>query len=84
MFYSNGSNAETELALGASGTYLKSNGASSAPTWENPPLDIAGQTEDNADVTSADYIPWLKSGAVKRRIAKATNALMGLMRFATN
>lgn len=33
IFYSNGSGDVTELALGAADTYLKSNGASSAPTW---------------------------------------------------
>jgi hypothetical protein len=33
IFYSNGSGDVTELALGADGTYLKSNGASAAPTW---------------------------------------------------
>lgn len=34
VFYSNGSGDVTELALGAAGTVLKSNGASAAPTWE--------------------------------------------------
>jgi len=38
VFYSNGSGDVTELALGSSGTYLKSNGASAAPTWESPAL----------------------------------------------
>lgn len=33
IFYSNGSGDVTELALGAADTYLKSNGASAAPTW---------------------------------------------------
>lgn len=45
LYYSNGSGAETELALWSANTYLKSNGASSAPSWVAPPLDIAGQTE---------------------------------------
>ena len=36
IFYSNGSGAVTELALGTSGTFLKANGASSAPTFEAP------------------------------------------------
>jgi hypothetical protein len=44
MFFSNGSKNETELSFGPAGTYLGSNGASSAPTWKNPPLDINGQT----------------------------------------
>ena len=33
VFYSNGSGDVTELAFGASGTVLQSNGVSSAPTW---------------------------------------------------
>lgn len=45
LYYSNGSGVETPLALGSANTYLKSNGASSAPSWVAPPLDIAGQTE---------------------------------------
>lgn len=36
VFYSNGSQAITELALGSDGTYLRSNGASAAPTWDTP------------------------------------------------
>lgn len=36
VFYSNGSGDVTELAFGASGTVLQSNGASAAPTWETP------------------------------------------------
>src|SRR3990167_6726222 len=34
VFYSNGSGDVTELAFGASGTVLQSNGAAAAPTWE--------------------------------------------------
>lgn len=37
VFYSNTDGDVTELAFGADGTYLKSNGASSAPTWATPP-----------------------------------------------
>lgn len=36
VFYSNGTSVITQLALGASGTYLMSNGASAAPTFETP------------------------------------------------
>lgn len=36
LFYSNTDGDVTELAFGSSGTYLKSNGASSAPTWATP------------------------------------------------
>lgn len=36
VFYSNTDGDVTELALGADGTFLKSNGATSAPTWATP------------------------------------------------
>lgn len=36
VFYSADGGAPVELALGASGTYLRSNGASSAPTFDTP------------------------------------------------
>lgn len=36
VFYSNTAGDVTELALGADGTYLKSNGASAAPSWASP------------------------------------------------
>jgi len=36
VLYVNGSGDVTELALGADGTYLKSNGASAAPTFDTP------------------------------------------------
>lgn len=36
VFYANGSGDVTELALGADGTFLKSNGASAAPTFATP------------------------------------------------
>jgi hypothetical protein len=36
VFYSNADGDVTELALGAAGTYFKSNGASSAPTFDTP------------------------------------------------
>jgi len=36
VFYSNASGDVTELALGADGTFLKSNGASSAPSFATP------------------------------------------------
>ena len=56
LFFSNGSNAETELALGASGTVLTSNGATSAPTFETPTVSIVGLTEDTSGDMTADYL----------------------------
>ena len=46
MFFSNGSNNETELTFWASGTVLQSNWTSSAPTWEVPTVNINSLTED--------------------------------------
>ena len=37
IFYTDVAGDVTELALGADGTYLKSNGAAAAPTWATPP-----------------------------------------------
>ncbi len=36
VFYSDGSSVITELALGGNGTFLKSGGASAAPSWDTP------------------------------------------------
>ena len=55
IFYSNGSSAITELALGASGTYLKSNGATSAPTFDIP---TGGGTVDTTGTINAGEIPY--------------------------
>lgn len=47
LFYSNASGDVTELALGSSGTYLQSNGASSAPTWATPAGTVDGSGTTN-------------------------------------
>lgn len=66
VFYSNGTGNVTELALGASGTVLQSNGASAAPTFETvtasgdnlgnhtatEDLDLAGFNMLNVDTIS--------------------------------
>jgi hypothetical protein len=61
VFYSNGSSTITELALGADGTYLKSNGASSAPTFASPSgtgdmLKSVYDTDNNGKVDSVQYL----------------------------
>lgn len=58
VFYSNGTATITELALGASGTYLKSQGASAAPTWDSPSgsgdiTDVWGCDTGNCDALTA-------------------------------
>lgn len=75
MFFSNGSNNETELSLGASWTYLKSNGASSAPEWSNPPLDINGQTTVTTSTTSFFVALYNGSSNVKTTLANLVKGL---------
>lgn len=48
VFYSNGSGEVVELALGSSGQFLQSNGASSAPTFVTP---VALSDGDKGDIT---------------------------------
>jgi len=57
VFYSNGDGDTTELALGADGTYLKSNGASAAPTFATPTdtktaLSVGTKTATTLAITS--------------------------------
>lgn len=75
MFFSNGSNDETELALGASGTYLKSNGASAAPEWSNPPLDINGQSTVTTATTAFFVALYNGSSNVKITLANLVKGL---------
>lgn len=57
LFYSNTNGDVTELALGADGTYLKSNGATSAPTFDTPAggglpvVDTTGIAKGSVDAT---------------------------------
>jgi len=46
VFYSNGSGDTTELALGVDGTYLRSNGAAVAPTFDTPASLSAASVND--------------------------------------
>lgn len=56
FFFSNGSNAETGLAFGTSGTVLTSNGATSTPTFETPTVSIVGLTADTTGNMDVDYL----------------------------
>ena len=76
VFYSNTAGDVTELALGADGTYLKSNGATAAPTFSSPAGgDVTGPATNNDE-----YIPqWngADSKTLKNGFAKSTLALSG-------
>jgi hypothetical protein len=52
VFYSNGSGAVIELALGSSGQYLKSNGASSAPSFDTPSVGYTAVATLAADAAT--------------------------------
>ena len=52
LFYSDTDGDVTELALGADGTYLKSNGASAAPTFDTPSGDAFTTTTFNGLATT--------------------------------
>lgn len=47
VFYTNGGGIVTELALGADGTYLKSNGAAIAPSFATPSVSGGGDVVDD-------------------------------------
>jgi len=53
--YSDGDGNITELAFGTSGQHLKSNGASSAPTWETPSAGGGSQTPWTNNVDAAGF-----------------------------
>jgi hypothetical protein len=74
VFYSDANGDVTELAFGADGTFLKSNGASSAPSFATP----AGSGDVLGPATNTDsYIPqWdgLNSKVLKNGIPTSTFA----------
>lgn len=54
VFYSNGSATLTELPIGLSGTVLKSNGPSSAPSWQSDATGAAGTGTGNILIDCGD------------------------------
>ena len=54
--YNDASGNEVELSLWAAWTVLNSNGATSAPTWVAPSVNISGTTEDTAWDMAADFL----------------------------
>lgn len=63
LFYSNGSQAIIELALGSDGTYLKSNGATSAPTWATP--GGSGDVSKVGTPANYEFGIWTGDGTLK-------------------
>jgi hypothetical protein len=54
LFYSNTDGDVTELAFGASGTYLKSQGTTSAPTWDTPTGGASRWTAEDGSLADQD------------------------------
>lgn len=76
LFYSNGSSVITQLALGTSGTYLQSNGASAAPTWVTP--SGTGDVTGVGDCTSGDCLDGTSDGGTYARIYDGDSHYMQL------
>lgn len=66
LFYSNTDGDVTELALGSSGQYLKSQGASSVPTWDTP--GGSGDVTGVGDCTDGDCLDGSSDGGTYIRI----------------
>ncbi len=54
IFYSDGAGAVQEVSLGASGTYLKSQGAGNPPTWDTPAGGGGFINEFFGDISNGD------------------------------
>jgi hypothetical protein len=54
VFYSDGSGDVQEVTLGASGTYLKSQGTGSAPTWDTPAGGLSRWTAESGALSDTD------------------------------
>lgn len=84
VIYTNGSWDETELALWSNGQFLKSNGATSTPTWEAPTVDINWLTEDNDALDGDDMLVYYDGASNKKRKAKASTSQEWLVRQLTD
>ena len=84
-FYTNWSWAETELTNGTSGYFLQSNWPTAAPSWWPGSVDINWHVANDGDVTTADQLLFYSStgGWNRKRDAKATTSVMGLVKMAT-
>lgn len=84
--YTDASGDETQIALGASGKFLRSNWTSSAPTWENVGLDINALTEDATNPVTNDMIAWYKNwdSTEYKRNALSTTSHFWLARMQTD
>lgn len=91
LMYTNVSWNEKFLWFGSNGSYLKSTWASSAPVWDNPPLDINGQTSITS--TANSYLVPVYTGSANRKVsllnftkwlAQANSSRLGVAEIATD
>jgi hypothetical protein len=83
--YSDGSGNITELALGTSGQHLKSNGASSAPTWETPSAGGGSQTPWTNNVDAAGFaLTALDYTSMNTNAAAVTGVAAKLVQYILN
>ena len=83
--YSDASGNITELALGTSGQHLKSNGASSAPTWETPSAGGGSQTPWTNNVDAAGFaLTALDYTSMNTNAAAVTGVAAKLVQYILN
>ena len=83
--YSDGSGNITELAFGTSGQHLKSNGASSAPTWETPSAGGGSQTPWTNNVDAAGFaLTALDYTSMNTNAAAVTGVAAKLVQYVLN
>lgn len=73
LYYSNWSWIETPLSFGTSGYVLQTNGASSAPTWVAPTVDITWLTEDTSPDEASDFLIMYDTSAWGNKKVKPNN-----------
>ena len=77
VFYSNAAGDVTELALGADGTYLKSNGAAAAPTFATPAG--SGTVTTSGTPVDDDYAKFTTATAIEGRSYAEMKTDLGYM-----
>jgi hypothetical protein len=83
--YSDGDGNITELAFGTSGQHLKSNGASSAPTWETPSAGGGSQTPWTNNVDAAGFaLTALDYTSMNTNAAAVTGVAAKLVQYILN
>ena len=78
IFYSNGSGDVTALSFGTSGQYLKSNGASSAPSWDT--ITTNPGTVTSVSVVSANGFAGTVATATSTPAITLTTTVTGLLK----